>query len=183
MPAGGIQISEMFRSAWALLLVSLMLATLPAAVSQEGICPNYYGPFDPDPTGNESCQSAIPSGTFTLRWAHGNESNLSWEDLGTVEMKANVRYLLAYNETAEFELGEFNDSTLNGNTGICFANLGPDALFICLKPEMGEGQQAPAGQQNGQPNGQQQGPGQGPDQQGQQGQQPPGQGGQQQVPS
>lgn len=141
-----------------MLLASLILAMLPEVIAQEGICPNYYGPFDPDPAGNESCQNAIPPGTFTLRWAHGDEGNWSWEDLAQVEMTGDVRYILTYNETAQLELEGYEDSTLNGYTGICFANLGPDALVVCLNPEMGaNGQEIQQG-----------GPGEGPEQQGQQ---------------
>jgi len=170
-----------FISIGALLLLGFVFAALPGVVAQEGICPKYYGPFDPDLSGNSSCESAIPAGTFTLRWAHGNESNWSWEDLAQVEMKANVRYILTYNQTAQFELAEYDDSALNGMTGLCFANLGPDALAVCLNPQMGANAQGPGGQQNGPQQGGPQGsPGQGP---GGQVQQPPSQGTPERVPS
>jgi len=150
------------------MLVSFDLAALPGVVAQEGICPNYYGPFDPDLSGNSSCGSAIPAGTFTLRWAHGNESNWSWEDLAQVEMKANVRYILIYNQTAQLELAEYDDLALNETTGLCFANLGPDAFAVCLNPQMGTNAQGPGSQQGNH---------------GQQVQLPPGQGGLRRVPN
>jgi len=147
---------------------------MPGGVAQLGICPNYYGPFYQDPTGNESCQNAMPAGNFTIQWAHGNESNWTWEDWSQVELKANVKYLLTYNATAQLSAEEFIDATLNGSTMICCKNLGPDAFAICLNPLIAPGAQAGAQGQTGQQQtapGQQTQAGPGQQQNGPQGQQ------------
>ena len=136
-----------------MLFASLILALLPCVEAQLGICPNYYGPFEPDLMGNESCQNMMPAGPFNIQWAHGLESDWNWQDWDQVEMKANMRYVLTYNATSDLSIDEHVDSSLNGNTKICCRNEGPDAIVFCLEPIRTGPRQGGPGQM---------GPGQGP---------------------
>jgi hypothetical protein len=140
-----------------MLFASLILALLPGVEAQQGICPNYYGPFEPDPMGNESCQNMMPAGAFNILWAHGLENDRDWQDWNQVEMKPNMRYVLTYNATRDLSIDEYADSSLNGNTKICCKNEGPDAIVFCLRPSQegpeqgGPGQEGPdSGRDRGQ---------------------------------
>lgn len=147
---------SIIRSIWIMLFASLILALFPCIEAQQGICPNYYGPFEPDLMGNESCQNTMPSGTFAIRWAHGEESGWNWQDWDQIDMKADTSYLLIYSATGDLSINETMDSSLNGYTMICCRNEGPDALVFCLKPS-----QPARGQEQERPGPGQDGPGQG----------------------
>ncbi len=160
------------RSIWIMLFVSLILALFPCVEAQQGnpgICPNYYGPFEPDPSYNESCQNLMPAGTFNLQWAHGPEECWDWQYWGQVEMKANAKYVLIYSPTGEITIDESTDFSLDGYTRICCVNEGPDAIVFCLEPAQAEpsGEGGPGQQGRPEQGGPQGGPGSGPEQGGQ----------------
>ena len=132
---GGISISKnTIKSRWVMLLASLILALFPCVEAQAGICPNYYGPFEPNPTGlSESCQNMMSPGTYNIQWAHGPESNWDWQYFDTLDMQANTRYVLTYS-MGRLSIDESEDSRLTGYTVICGRNKELDALVFCLEP-------------------------------------------------
>jgi hypothetical protein len=102
--------------------------------AQSGICPDYYGPFEPNPIGQpESCQNMMPPGTYTIDWAHGEESNWDWQYFDTLDMQPNTKYVLIYSVNG-LSIDESEDSSLLGYTVICGRNEGSDALVFCLEP-------------------------------------------------
>lgn len=129
------------------LFVSLVLALFPYAGAQPGpisgvavfpnagICPNYYGPYAPNPIGQpEYCENMMSPGTYNINWAHGPESSWNWQYWSQLEMKANMKYVLTYDSQGQLSIDESEDSSLTGYTVICGKNNGPDELVFCLEP-------------------------------------------------
>ena len=133
---GGIIISKNAnRVIWAILFVSLFLSSLPCVGAKPGICPNYYGPYEPNPIGQrENCENMMDPGTYSIRWAHGLQSEWDWQNWDQVDMKANTRYVLIYDSMGILSIDESYDSSLTGYTVICGRNEGPDELVFCLEP-------------------------------------------------
>jgi hypothetical protein len=136
-----------------MLFVSLILALFPyveaqpgpisgiAVVSTPGICPNYYGPYAPNPIGQpEYCENMMHPGIYNINWAHGPESNWDWQYWNQLDMKANTRYVLIYDSMGGLSIDESEDSSLTGYTVICGRNNGPDELVFCLEPIGNTGQ-------------------------------------------
>ncbi len=122
------------RALWAILFASLFLASLPCAGAKPGICPNYYGPYEPNPIGQpEYCENMMDPGTYSIKWAHGPESGWDWQYWDQVDMKANTKYVLIYDSMGELSIDESSDSSLTGYTVICGRNEGPDELVFCLE--------------------------------------------------
>jgi hypothetical protein len=132
---GGISISKnAIKSLWVMLFASLILALFPCVQAQAGICPNYYGPIEPNPYGqSESCQNMMSPGTYNIQWAHGPESNWDWQYFDTLDMQANTRYVLTYS-MGGLSIDESEDASLTGYTVICGRNEESDALVFCLEP-------------------------------------------------
>jgi len=130
-----------------MLFISLILASFthvqaqPATMSgievtaKPGICPNYYGPYAPNPIGQpEYCENMMQPGTYKINWAHGPESSWDWQYWSQLDMKENTRYVLTYDSWGELSIEESVDSSLTGFTVICGRNNGPDELVFCLEP-------------------------------------------------
>jgi hypothetical protein len=127
--------------------ISLILALVPYVEAQPGtmsgttvttnpgICPNYYGPYSPNPIGQpEYCENMMQPGTYNINWAHGPESNWNWQYWGQLNMLENTRYVLVYNSGGQLSIDESEDIGLTGFTVICGRNNGPDELVFCLEP-------------------------------------------------
>lgn len=115
-------------------IVLQILALLPLVEASPGICPNYYGPFEPAPFSEPSCQNMMKPGSYNVQWAHGPQSEWSWQNGGQLDMQANMRYLLTYSSMGEVSIEESEDSSLTGYTVICCSNKGPDEIVLCLEP-------------------------------------------------
>jgi hypothetical protein len=143
---GGIIISKNTNKALLIMLfASLILALFPyveaqpgpmsgiAVIPKSGICPNYYGPYEPNLMGQPGCENMMPPGTYNINWAHGPESNWDWQYWDQLDMKANTKYVLTYDSSGELSIDESEDSSLTGYTVICGKNNGPDELVFCLE--------------------------------------------------
>ena len=115
------------------LIALQILALLPLVEASPGICPNYYGPFEPAPFGEPSCQNMMKSGSYNIQWAHGPQSEWDWQNWGQLDMQENMRYLLTYDSMGKVSIDESEDSSLTGYTVICGKNNGPDELVFCLE--------------------------------------------------
>jgi hypothetical protein len=105
-----------------------------SANAESGICPNYYGPYTPNPIGQPAyCENMMHPGTYGIQWAHGPEIDWDWQYLGKLDMMADTRYVLTYDSRGELSIDEYQDSSLNGDTLICCSNNGPDELVFCLE--------------------------------------------------
>jgi hypothetical protein len=112
----------------------LILASIPDALAQPGMCPNHYGPYEPNPIGQPYyCENMIAPGTYNINWANGDEDNLDWQFFMTVDMKANTKYIVTYSSNGELSIDESDDSSLTGYTVLCCRNEGPNALVLCLE--------------------------------------------------
>ncbi len=81
-----------------------------AVIPNPGICPNYYGPYEPNPIGQpEYCENMMQPGTYNINWAHGSESNWDWQYWNQLEMKENTRYVLTYDQWGELSIDESED--------------------------------------------------------------------------
>ncbi|RQW80810.1 MAG: hypothetical protein EHM14_03350 [Methanothrix sp.] len=119
----------------AALLAFLAVAAIQPVDSAPGICPSYYGPYEPNPIGQpEYCENMMAPGVYNIRWAHGAENDRNWQYWDQLDMKANMRYVLVYDSQGELSIDESDDSGLTGYTVICGRNNGPDALVFCLEP-------------------------------------------------
>lgn len=120
---------------WLLLAGSMLFVLFPAVQAQPGIYPNYYGPYAPNPIGQpEYCENMMSPGVFNVLWAHGPEEEWDWQYLDSpLDMKANTRYMLTYDEFGELSISESEDSSLTGMTVLCCRNEGPDELVLSLE--------------------------------------------------
>jgi hypothetical protein len=116
------------------LVVLQILALSPIVQASPGICPDYYGPFEPSPISDSSCQNMMTPGSYYVQWAHGPQSEWDWQSWGQLDMQANIRYLLTYDSMGEVSIEESEDSSLTGYTVICCSNKGPDEFVLCLEP-------------------------------------------------
>lgn len=132
---GGMTISIIEKGMiWAFLFALLISASISAVESKPGICPNYYGPYEPNPIGQpEYCENMMSPGIYNIRWAHGAESEWDWQYWGQLDMKQDTRYVLVYNSRGELSIEESDDPSLTGYTVICGRNNGPDAIVFCLE--------------------------------------------------
>jgi len=131
---GGIIISRNTNKVlWVMVFASLILALLPPVEAKPGICPNYYGPYEPNPIGQPGCENMIQPGTYNIQWAHGPESGWDWQYWDQLDMKANTKYVLTYDSRGELSIDKSEDSSLTGYTVICGRNNGPDELVFCLE--------------------------------------------------
>jgi hypothetical protein len=121
---------------WSLPLAFLVAALFSSAAAQSGIYPNYYGPYAPNPTGqDEYCENLMDPGAYYVLWAHGPQENWDWQYLDfELEMEPNMRYILTYDSFGEISIEEREDSSLTGSTVICCRNQGPDELVLSLEP-------------------------------------------------
>jgi hypothetical protein len=118
-----------------ILAAAFLLAWLPCVEGQPGICPDYYGPFEPNPIGqSESCQNMMHPGSYLINWAHGAESEWDWQGWNQVNMEADTKYVITYNSIGELSIDKSHDSSLTGYALICCKNQGPDELVLCLEP-------------------------------------------------
>jgi hypothetical protein len=144
---GGIIISKCGNTIIIILFVSMVLLSLchveaqPATLSGTevhagaGICPNYYGPYEPNPIGQpEYCENMMQPGVYGINWAHGPESSWNWQQWVQLDMKENTRYVLIYDSMGGISIEESDDPGLTGYTVICGRNNGPDELVFCLEP-------------------------------------------------
>ena len=131
---------------WFMLFASLLFALFCSAEAQSGIYPNYYGPYAPNPTGQqEYCENMMDPGTYSLLWAHGPQENWDWQYLEyPLEMEPNMRYVLTYDSFGEISIDESEDSSLTGYTVLCGRNQGPDELVISLEPSEDTGDEETA---------------------------------------
>ncbi len=117
-----------------------------------GICPNYYGPYEPNPIGQpEYCENMMQPGTYNINWAHGPESTWNWQYWSQLEMKENTRYVLTYDQWGQLSIDESEDQSLTGFTVICGRNNGPDELVFCLEPIGNTNQAEPSSTNNPDP--------------------------------
>jgi hypothetical protein len=116
------------------LIALQILALLPLVQASPGICPNYYGPFEPSSFSDPSCQNMMNPGSYNIQWAHGPQSEWDWQNWGQLEMQANMQYLLTYDSMGEVSIDESEDTSLTGSTVICCSNKGPDEIVFCLEP-------------------------------------------------
>jgi hypothetical protein len=115
------------------LIVLQILALLPFGEAQQpGICPSQYGPFEPNPFGEPSCQNMMEPGSYIVKWQHG--AGGWWNEWGQLDMQANMKYLVTYDSMGQVSIEESEDSSLTGYTVICCSNQGPDAFVFCLEP-------------------------------------------------
>lgn len=117
------------------MLAFLGVAAIQPVDSAPGICPGYYGPYEPNPIGQpEYCENMMAPGVYNIRWAHGAEKDWNWQYWNQLDMLANMRYVLVYDPQGGLSIDESDDSGLTGYTVICGRNNGPDALVFCLEP-------------------------------------------------
>ena len=118
----------------AALLAFLAVAAIQPVDAAPGICPSYYGPYEPNPIGQpEYCENMMAPGVYNIRWAHGAQNDRDWQYWNSLDMKANMRYVLVYDPQGGLSIDESDDSGLTGYTVICGKNRGPDALVFCLE--------------------------------------------------
>jgi hypothetical protein len=123
------------KAPWMMLFAALIFALFSCVEALPGICPNYYGPYAPNPIGqSEYCENMMTPGAYNLRFAHGPESNWDWQYWNQLDMKPNTRYVLTYDSSGDISIDESEDSSLTGFTVICGRNNGPDELVFCLEP-------------------------------------------------
>lgn len=126
-------IKKINNALWLLVFGSLLLFSCAAA--QPGIYPNYYGPYAPNPIGQqEYCENMMDPGVYSVLWAHGPEETWDWQYLDdTLDMQPNMRYVLTYDSFGEISIDESEDSSLTGYTVLCCSNQGPDDLVLSLE--------------------------------------------------
>jgi len=118
----------------AALLAFLAVAAIQPVDAAPGICPSYYGPYEPNPIEqHEYCENMMAPGVYNIRWAHGAQNGWDWQYWNSLDMKANMRYVLVYDPQGGLSIDESDDSGLTGYTVICGRNNGPDALVFCLE--------------------------------------------------
>jgi hypothetical protein len=119
-----------------LLFASLLVALFACASAQSGIYPIYYGPYAPNPMGQqEYCENMMEPGAYNVLWAHGPQESWDWQYLDyPLEMEPDIRYVLTYDSFSEISIEELEDSSLTGYTVLCCRNQGPDELVLSLEP-------------------------------------------------
>ena len=121
---------------WFLLIASLPFVLFSSVEAQAGFYPAYYGPYAPNPTGQqEYCENMMDPGTYNLLWAHGPQQNWDWQYLDEpLEMEANLKYIVTYDSFGDISIDDIEDSSLAGFTVLCCRNQGPDELALSLEP-------------------------------------------------